>query len=255
MPQYSVFTNEYDADIVQLLRSSLSKQKTDEAAKLSDSLRSCRDEGCCAEVDIESDEEMAACCTALGELISIDLRYFEMAEMIDRLDIDEDKKRAILKNAVEYSKYCISSASLADSLKEYFAENSSMNLEGYLRFRLRDRLEIWRAAVDSAIEDALDQGGYSELLSFLDALSMLECSRAPVTVILNPDASCTIMSEYSDGSGSSSKRIRIDCAPGNSEGALGMLCALSPKRIALVDLSFGACEELKSRIFDLFTVQ
>ena len=255
MPQYSVFTNEYDVDIVQLLRGRLSKQKTDEAAKLTDSLRSCREKRCCAEVDIESDAEMSACCTALGELISIDLRYFEMAEMIDRLKIDEEKKRTILKNAVEYSKYCISSASLIDALMEYFAENRSLNLEGYIRFRLRDRLEIWRAAVDSAIDDELDRSGYFELLSFLDALSVLDGGRDSVTVVLNPDASCTIMNEYYDGSVSSSKRIRIDCAPGNCEGALGMLSALSPDRIALVDLSFGACEALKRRLLELFTVQ
>lgn len=256
MPLYSVFTNEYDADIVRLLKRRLKKQNTSEALALSEKLSCCKgDAANCAVVDINGEVELSACCTALGELICFDARYFEMAEMIRRLPFDEEKKRRILENAVEYSKYSAGSSGICDALKDCFAENPNLNIEGFIRFRLRDRLEVWRTAVDAAIDDAFSLSEYSELLSLLDIISSLDGSLCTVTVILNPDASCTIMHGSFNAQIGEPRRVRIDCAPGNIEGAIAMLSEIRPKRIALIDLSLGECEELKQRIFELFNVE
>ncbi|MBR5948735.1 MAG: hypothetical protein IKZ82_08855 [Clostridia bacterium] len=254
MPQYSVFTNEYEADIVKLLKQRLLTRETDEASRLSEALQNCASgEGSCARISIENDSELAVCCDALSELICFDLRSCEMSEMLDRFNIGEEKKRGILESALRYSEYCVGSSALSESLKRYFAENERLNLEGFIRFRFRDRLEVWRAAVDSAIADEFESDEHSELLELLGILSVLNDDQDSVTVILNPDESCTIMSRTA--SAPASRRIRIDCTPGNVDGALHMLGTLDPKRIALIDLSFGACEELKKRIFELFTVE
>jgi hypothetical protein len=256
MPLYSVFTNEYDADIVLLLKRRLKKQNTSEALALIDRLSGCS-VSCdrCAEFDIENEAELSAYCSALAELICFDARYFEMAEMIRPLRFETAVKRRILENAVEYTKYSVNPDGLGEALKICFEENRRMNLEGFIRFRLRDRHEIWRAAVDAAIDDALSVSEYSELLNLLDLLSALDGSLTAVSVILNPDTSCTIMNGAYSGEDGSKRRVRIDCAPGNDEGTLAVLRSMDAKRIALIDLSLGACDELKERILELFDVE
>lgn len=239
----SIATNEYDADIEALIKRRLSRHGLGslpvEKSK----------NGCKLTLGIENDEELRALSAAVSELLLIDLRHFEIANIVEKLPFTLDDKKLILPKALRSSAERIDLSNTADGIFLYLSENSLFNLEGYLRFRLRDELESWSVCVDAAAEEQLLADEFEALKSLLGLFGAARPEACgDVSVMLNPDGSCTIRGKRS----ADAEDFRIDCAPGSNEGVLSMLSGLAPERILLYDFSFGRCESLRAGIELLF---
>ena len=249
MQQYSVFTNEYDADIGKLLSRRLAGRESGiELTKSSDYS---------VTVSVSSEAALDALSAAVCELMLEDLRYFEIAAMVNRLPFSLDEKRRILPAAVriEDSSETASenSARAVEELREYFSDNFRLNLEGYIRFRLPGEVEKWSVMVDAAAEELLLGEECADLIHLLGLFTTVEPPRTGgVAVLLNPDGSCTITDADSAHCSLASPHFRIDCAPNSNEGVISILTGLSPSAITLYDFSFGRSEKLRAAIETLF---
>lgn len=274
MQDYFVFTNEYEANIVKLIKRRLAEQETDASKELIGRIE--RSEGgeysacssaspakSCAVIAADEEAELDALSLALIRVLLIDLRYFELADMIAPLYESHEAKRRMLERALELTKEPRIPDGAAEALKSYLYENGSLNLEGYLRFRLRDGMEFYRAAVDAAYAEEYE----AELLNDLFSLFGLPLvSSAPqngepiggaILAVLNPDGSCTLSDaqstyERNEGNGAGTEHFRIECAPGSVDGVLFLLRSMAPRCVRLVDLSLGKCDELRRAIEDMF---
>ncbi|MBR3299034.1 MAG: hypothetical protein IKI64_07500 [Clostridia bacterium] len=274
MQDYFVFTNEYEANIVKLIKRRLAEQETDASKELigrigcmergeSGSCPSADQAKSCAVIAADGETELDALSLALIRVLLIDLRYFELADMIAPLDESHETKRRILERALDMTKEPRIPGCAAEALKSYLYESGSLNLEGYLRFRLRDGIEFFRAAFDSAYAEEYEAELMNDLFS-LFGLPFVSASTqngeqigGAVLAVLNPDGSCTLSDahnayERKDGGGAGTEHFRIECAPGSIDGVLILLRSLAPSCVRLVDLSLGKCDELRRAIEELF---
>lgn len=243
MRLFSVATNEYDADIEKLLSRRLIRHGLGSLPVESG------DGGKTLTFGVENEDELRALSAALAELMLIDLRYFEIAGLVDRLPFALEDKKRILPKALEFSGVQSDCGNAADAIFDYFHEYSLLNLAGYLRFRLRDVLENWSVCVDAAAEEQLLSEEFEALTSLLGLFGATQTEASgDVSVILNPDGSCTIRGSQ----GKNKEGFRIDCAPDSNEGVLNILSGLTPERILLYDFSFGRCDKLRAGIELLF---
>lgn len=194
-------------------------------------------------VRIEDEAELAPFARALGALMALDLRYFEIAKAVEALPFSVDEKRQILSRALTLTA-TPDTESVFERVLDYLRENSRINLNGFLRFRLRDIVESLHAAVDIAAEEFILFEEYDELMQLLGLFSDIRpADGGEINVMLRPDGSCTV----TDG-----KTLRIDCAPNNNEGVLSLLTGMAPSCVTILDFSGGACEKLCRAICLLF---
>ena len=132
-------------------------------------------------------------------------------------------------------------------LRAHFDGNDRLNLEGFLRFRMRETLRAFELYALSAAEELMLQTEYLELLRVLSVLVRLQQPRIrEVSLILHADGSCTITDDTD---------ARIECegcgtAAGNE--LVNLLVALAPARIIVYDLSCGRCAELSQMLLQVF---
>ena len=194
-------------------------------------------------LNIADDDELRLFARALSELMLVDLRYFEFARMVDMLPFSVDEKKKILPCALGSAPESDPNM-ISERVFDYLCDNSLLNLNGFLRFRLQDVIESWQVSVDIAAEEFLLIEEYNELLQILGLFSDVRpTDGTDVLVILQPDGSCTV----TDGD-----KLRIDCAPNSNEGVLSMLTGMAPSHITLFDFSNGACDKLCRAICLLF---
>lgn len=247
MQLYSVSTNEYDADIEMLLKRRMTRHGLEIAPMIFEK----RDRyGTCVNIGLNGDEELERFSAALSELLILDIRYYEIADLAAALPCSAIEKRAILPVALALTEDEGASSEKAADMLRFLGESKRLNLEGYIRFRLRDIRESWRVAVSAAAEEILLGEECAELTRLLGAFPPDGEEEQPcIRVILNPDGSCTLTD--GDESGEDSP-FRIDCAPGSTGGVIGMIFGMKPKKVLLCDLSFGRCAELRTRIEMLY---
>lgn len=194
-------------------------------------------------LNIADDNELRLFARALSELMLVDLRYFEFARMVDMLPFSVDEKKKILPCALGSAPESDPNM-ISERVFDYLCDNSLLNLNGFLRFRLQDVIESWQVSVDIAAEEFLLIEEYNELLQILGLFSDVRpTDGTDVLVILQPDGSCTV----TDGD-----KLRIDCAPNSNEGVLSMLTGMAPSHITLFDFSNGMCDKLCRAICLLF---
>ncbi|MBR6006731.1 MAG: hypothetical protein IK064_03805, partial [Clostridia bacterium] len=170
MQLYSIVTNEYDADLEKLLKRRLARQNMGALPIVSDGRHSALTLG------IDTDEELCGLSAALSELMLIDLRHFEIADMVEKLPFPLREKQRILKRALRSALPAAEQTltRAAEDIRRFLQESELLILEGYLRFRLQDELESWSVCVDAAAEELLLEEEYEQLTTLLGLFSALE---------------------------------------------------------------------------------
>ena len=242
MRLFSVLTNEFEVCIKPLIERRLAS-----CGFASVPVRQNGADGRSVTVGIESREELSGLAQALTQVMLLDLRHFIIADMVEELPFSLRDKERILIRVLDSSSDGAGCEKAAIKLEEYLRENRMLIFEGYLHFRLRDEIESWSVLVDAAAEEQLVCDEFAELAESLGLLPARSFGAREVTVILNPDGSCTLSGQKED-----SGEFRIDCAPGNDEGVLSLLRGLAPGKLSVYDFSFGRCGELQRGIERLF---
>lgn len=179
---------------------------------------------------IGNEADFAAWCEAIAAVLSRDLSCLELAEIVGSLNVSPVEKRAILTESIHLMRTA-EGPDISTDVRNFFSANESMNLEGYMRFRMQDARQHWELCVLHAAEESMLRVEYAELLRLLAAFVNLRPPRVrEIWVILNPDGSCTLTDDMDS-------RVRFDDA--HSEGIMSALVGLAPARITIYDLSGG----------------
>ena len=235
MGVYSIGTEKYEADISWLLLRRLEK--------LGCSIVPMGDETC-ARAEIEGSVQMEQWCTAVAELLLMDLAQFEIAYMVNELPISLEEKKNVLPEAIRTARRYTGIGAVQSALVEYFAENTHLQLEGYMNFRMKEYRGEWERCVLKAADELLLDAEYMELMRVLAAFVKLRSPHAgEIYVILNPDGSCTFTDD---------KDIRIDYERCTTDGIMSVLVGLAPEGITVYDLSGGRCASLFANLQRVF---
>ncbi len=219
----SIGTQEYDVDIEKLL-----KRRLRQAGWEPDLGVSFGDEQVVS-AEVGSPEELSSWIMAIGRLLLKDMAHFEMARLINELPLTLAQKQMALPEAIRSARSFNAESRILRSLREHFDEHEHLNLEGFMRFRMKDVLEGFSLCVDRAAEEILLRSEYLELMSVLSAYVRMRppCIRE-ISIILHPDGSCTL----TDDSDS-----RIDCESCSDDSVMNVLIGLSPERITVYNLT------------------
>lgn len=256
MQTVSISTLEYEIDVAALLLRRLRRaQGGAEIAVIP------AESGQEAQVRLRNEAERDALCEALAALLLQDAANFELARIVNDMPLTLEEKQRVLPEAIKLAREVAAGrteadAALADALdaqrvrqmlRAHFDGNDRLNLEGFLRFRMREALRAFELYAFSAAEELMLQTEYLELLRVLSVLVRLQQPRIrEVSLILHADGSCTITDDTD---------ARIECegcgtAAGNE--LVNLLVALAPARIIVYDLSCGRCAELSQMLLQVF---
>ncbi len=235
MGMYSIGTDKYEADICWLLKRRLEKLGCS-AVPTGDSAYACAE--LCGAVQMEE------WCAAVAELLLMDLAQFEIAYMINDLPISLEDKKTLLPEAIRLARRSSGIGNVQSELVEYFGENTHLQLEGYMDFRMKEYRREWERCVLKAADELLLDAEYMELMRVLAAFVKLRSPRAEdIYLILNPDGSCTFTDD---------KDIRIDYEQCTGDGIMSVLVGLAPESITVYDLSGGRCASLFENLKRVF---
>lgn len=237
MRTYSIGTLEYDIDMGKLMNRRLKQFQCSLDASSDESRRSVS-----VEIEAARDAELWMC--AAAELVSKDIAHFEMARIINNFLIPIGQKQLALPQAVKSARTLKISGRVRRMIAEHYKEYDHLNVEGFVRFKMRDILDAWALCADRAVEEIILRSEYLELM---DVLSEYVRSQPPkiryISVILHPDGSCTL----TDDSDS-----RIDCASCSDDSVLSLLISLAPERITVYDLSGNSDSLLSEALMRVF---
>lgn len=237
MQNIIVCTYEYDIDLEKLLSKRLKQydKRIDITASESKKI---------LYLEVSEETDLKQLCAALSELILLDLRHFEIARMVNLLNLPVEDKKQVTTTAACTAVHYMDFSKTAEQLFEYFSTNRRMVLEGYLRFILQDVIEIWNVCIDVAAEELLLREEYTELLKLLSLFTELSPpNEQEITLILHSDGSCTL---------TDNDNLRIECALNSDDGVLSMLIGMSPRKILIYDLSCGHFDAMKATIKLIF---
>lgn len=233
----SVSTHEYDTDITRLMKRRLDQVNFVPVLSGSD--------GKTAQAELCTDTDMDKWCSAISRLLLYDLAHFELARIVDDMPLSIDEKQLVLPEAVRNSRAVMGYNVTKRMLLDHFSEHESLNLEGFMRFRMRDIQKSWELCALRAVEELALKTEYLELMSVLSAFVQIQPSRVrEVRVVLNPDGSCTLTDDMDS---------RIDCEHCTGDGVVSVLVGLAPERIIVYDLSGGqnwTLAEVLLRVFE-----
>ena len=253
MQTISVSTLEYEIDVAALLLRRLRRTRggAEIAVVPAEDRRT-------AHVQLRSEAEREVLCEALAALLLQDAAHFEIARIVNEMPLTLAEKQRVLPEAVKAAHKAaeeradaaavpIDCERVQQMLSAHFEENDNLNLEGFLRFRMREELGAFELYALSAAEEIMLQTEYLELMRVLSVLVRLQQPRIrEVSLILHADGSCTITDDTD---------ARIECegcgaAAGNE--LVNLLVALAPARIVVYDLSCGRCAELSQVLLQVF---
>lgn len=196
-------------------------------------------------VSVQEGEGLYPLADALSTILCRDLRYFELARMIDQKPLTLAEKQSALASALEEAACEASLDAVRDDLVAYLQRESRLNLEGYMRFRMQPHLNLWRTHVEKATEDAILQREYTQLLGTLNAYVRALTPRvSELSVCLHPDGSCTLTDD------SDACIEYIDCT---EDGIVSLLVGMAPARLTVYDLSCGNAIRLIEAIRCVFS--
>ena len=236
MQTYGVFTQKYDIALDRLLARRLEQCGCVYALSVVDSA---------VFVTVGTRASMTALAEALIQLMCRDLVYFELAHSADALPLTLGEKQDALHDALTQARLLEPPADARAKLLAYLDGNDRINLEGYMRFRLRPQTELWRACLEHAVSELLLRREFTELLGVLGKLAQEQKPRIrELSVCLNADGSCTLTDD-SDAV--------IEYADGTPDGIISLLVSLAPMRLTVYDLSGGSAKALSDAIAQVFS--
>lgn len=182
-------------------------------------------------VSVQGRDALERLSAAVTALLCRDLQYFELAHMADALPLELPQKQEVLSDALERARCLERFDQARREVAEYLAAENEMNVEGYLRFRMRGLLEDWQLCVERAAADRLLCREWQELMALLSTLSPGPGRGAgEISVCLNPDGSCTLTDD-SD--------VRIEYVDCSEDGIVRLLMGMAPQRLTVYDLTGG----------------
>lgn len=184
---------------------------------------------------------------ALGEVMLDQASRSEIAHAVEELALSPEEKRIVLPEAERLAQRAFGPKTrerVREKLLSHIELADETNLEGFMRFRLRELLALFAAAAGKAADTLVLRGDYLELMAVLASFARMQPPRTKeVCLVLNADGSCTLT-----GAGGA----RINCENTGREGLISILLGLAPESIIVYDLSCGRgallCEVV-SRVF------
>lgn len=198
-----------------------------------------------ARVTIEGDDAMQLAAAATAAILLKDLIYFELAGMADALPLELNDKQHVLTEALRAARDGAHERSTRGQLMDYYSEYASLNLEGFLQFRMRRQRDEWQEIVDRIAEERLMSREYAELLGVLGAFASMQQPRMEeISICINPDGSCTLTDD-------TNARIEyVDCS---EDGIVGLLVSMAPAKLTVYDLSNGHGQKIADAIARVFS--
>ena len=233
----SLGTCEYDLDIGKLMERRLSGNGAD-TQKINANARDVR-------FEIEDEQALEQWCASVGQLVSKDIAQLAIADKVNDLPINLAEKQMVLIEAIKLSRKSDRDGnSIASAVREYFRTQDALNLEGFLRFRIKDVQQAWDMCVLHAAEELLLKREYLELIRVLNAFVQLQKPKIKEAfVILNPDGSCTLSDDLD---------ARVNYGDAESDGVVSALVCLAPENITVYDLSCGKASMLADVLLRVF---
>ena len=165
--------------------------------------------------------------------------------MADEAPLSREDRQEILSRAVAAARKREDLRETARQLSGYLAEEGKLNLEGFLRFRMRPTLLFWRLCVEEAFSGLLLEKEYGEAAELLRLLLDERPPRCPsLRLCLHGDGLCSL----SDG-----EELRMEYVDESGEGILSLLIGMAPARLIVYDLSGGARRELVHALTEIFS--
>ncbi|MEG1524851.1 MAG: sporulation protein YtxC [Clostridia bacterium] len=235
MLTYAIGTNQYDIDLGGLLSRRLSQcgcvcglASTDGSVT----------------VTVQDGESVKLLADALTMLLCRDLQYFELTHYVDALPLSLSEKQAVLTSTLDMARSLEQPARIRDGLVRYLGEEHRLNLEGYMRFRMRDQVERWRESIDHAAAEQILRREYTELLGVLSSFVQTEEPQAgELSICIHPDGSCTLTDDMN------AHIEYVDCS---EDGIMSLLVGMAPTQLTVYDLSGGAGQRLTDAIRRVF---
>lgn len=239
MTTYRIETRKYDIDLSALLTRRLTQ-----CACAHGLMADSADGGAAVTVSVSDSDGKARLAEALSLLVCRDLRYFELARLVDELPLSLTERQAVLTEALALGCPQEELENAARDLAAYLAAENTVNLEGFLTFRLRSLSACWQRMAERVAEERLLRQEYGRLM---DALSAFVHTQKPLagelSICLNPDGSCTLTDD-------SDARIEyVDCS---EDGVLSLLVGMAPAFLTVYDLSGGAGARLTDALRRVF---
>ena len=179
-------------------------------------------------------ERRAEFISLLAKFIVTDIRDGELLRLVSLLPVDKRAGELTASRARKRlasrctEEYFISEAET--ELHTYLADETGINAEGFLRFRLPGVMEDWAMAVDTAAEELAALVGAAQasplFASLFSPFSKDGCGK--LSVLLFPDGSCSVSSEI--GASASFEQCP-------SETLLMFIASMSPSQITVFDLT------------------
>ena len=166
MQTISVSTLEYEIDVAALLLRRLRRTRGGaEIAVVPEEDRRT------AHVQLRSEAEREALCEALAALLLQDAAHFEIARIVNEMPLTLAEKRRVLPETVkaahkaaeeraDVAAVAIDCERVQQMLSAHFEGNDNLNLEGFLRFRMREELGAFELYALSAAEEIMLQTEY-----------------------------------------------------------------------------------------------
>ncbi len=180
---------------------------------------------------------------ALIMILINDLRYFELARMIDETPLTLSEKQQALTGALDAAQSHRPRRETHAALLQYLRESERLNLEGYLRFRMRDSLTFWRACAERETAEAILRREYAALLGAFHTLADRRGTAGELCVCIHPDLSCTLTDD------SDACIEYVDCS---EDGVVSLLVGMAPAYLTIYDLSGGNGKRLTEAIQKVF---
>ncbi len=196
---------------------------------------------------LRSASDEYALALALCDVLLDEAARREIALAVEELALSPEEKSVVLPEAERLAQRAFGPKTrerVREKILIHIEFSDETNLEGFMRFRLRELLALFAAAAGKAADTLVLRGDYLELMAVLASFARMQPPRTKeVCLVLNADGSCTLT-----GAGGA----RINCENTGREGLISILLGLAPESIIVYDLSCGRgallCEVV-SRVF------
>lgn len=191
-----------------------------------------------------SEDALLPLTNALITILINDLRYFELARMIDETPLTLPEKQQALTCALDAAQSHKPQKEAHAALLQYLRETERLNLEGYLRFRMGDSMALWRVCAEREAAEAILRREYAALLGTFHTFANRRREKAgELSVCIHPDLSCTLTDD------SDACIEYVDCS---EDGVVSLLIGMAPAFLTVYDLSGGSGKRLTEAIQKVF---
>lgn len=235
MITYSVWTQKYEMDVPALLRRRMAQ---------------C---GCACGlmhqageilVTVGEGEQQGKLAEALVLLLGRDFAQMELAGYVDGLPLSLNEKQTVLAGTLQELRQAGFSGEMRENMAKYLAEQRTLNLEGYMRFRMGAWLTQWQEHILRSVNEMTLRKEYAELMGILHTfVESQQPGAGELSICLNPDGSCTLTDD-------SDARIEyVDCS---EDGIISLLVGMAPTFLTVYDLTGGDGRKLTDALRRVF---